>query len=259
MRYGLTYRDRLRALSVWLEEEWDRLVAALASWQAVEHHDDGTHAAVTADSLTVGTLTGTDATLSTLTATTGTIGTATVTSGTVTTLSAGHLTLSETEWEDLRFPAVGINPPGAGSDPTRDNTDGRLIFANGADKIIAIQAQLPHGWKEGTAIVPHVHWSPVVAASGNVRWKLEWKIANINETFPGSWGSETISAPSSGVADRHEYDSFSAISMTGKTYSCMIMFLLTRLASSDAADTYEQNVKLLEFDLHYQHYRFGSS
>lgn len=48
-----------------------------------------------------------------------------------------------TFWEDLRFPAAGINPPGAVADPTRDTTDGRLVFSASADNIMAIQAQMP--------------------------------------------------------------------------------------------------------------------
>jgi hypothetical protein len=43
--------------------------------------------------------------------------------------------LKAPQWEDLRFSAVGINPPGAGTDPTRDTTDGRLIFAAAATNI----------------------------------------------------------------------------------------------------------------------------
>lgn len=168
--------------------------------------------------------------------------------------------ITDTEqWEDLRFPAVGINPPGAPSDATRDASDGRLVFSGTIDNVIAVQAQLPHGWTEGSSIIPHLHWSPTTSAAGNVRWRLQWKIANRGDAFPGSWSTETITTATSETAEMHEMDNFSSISMTGKTISCMILFLLTRLAGSDTLDTYAASVKLAEFDIHYLHTRFGAT
>ena len=54
-------------------------------------------------------------------------------------------------WEDLRFPASGINPLGAASDPSRSNVTGMLEFSGTADNLIAGAAQMPHGWLEGSA------------------------------------------------------------------------------------------------------------
>ena len=60
---------------------------------------------------------------------------------------------SGTRWDDLRFPAQGINPAGAASPPTVDDTTfpGTLLFATNATNVIAGVAQLPHAWKRGTA------------------------------------------------------------------------------------------------------------
>ena len=55
-------------------------------------------------------------------------------------------------WDDLTFPATAINPPGAASDPGRETTTGLLLFDAAGVELIYCLAQMPHKWKEGTAI-----------------------------------------------------------------------------------------------------------
>jgi hypothetical protein len=159
-------------------------------------------------------------------------------------------------WEDLRFPVTAINPPGAASDPTRDNTDGRLVFSASADNIIAIAAQLPHSWEPGSTIEPHLHWTPTASGTGNVVWKLQYKVSNIGETFPPSYTEDTIIAPVSGI-NYHQISGFDGIDMTDKRISCMILLLLSRVGTSED-DSYASTVKLNEFDIHYKINSIGS-
>ena len=161
-------------------------------------------------------------------------------------------------WEDLRFPAAGINPPGAASDPGRDTTDGRLSFSASATNVIAIQAQMPHAWKEGSVIVPHLHWSPTNTHGGSVYWRMEYKVANVGETFPGSFTPVNILAAGAGVSDAHQLASFGDIAMTGKRVSCMLLILLSRIGG-EGTDDYNAACKLNEFDIHYQVDGFGST
>ena len=67
------------------------------------------------------------------------------------------LTLNDTVWDDLRFPANAINPPGAAADPIRNTSTGMLEFSGSADNVIAGIAQMPHAWRAGTSIRPHLH------------------------------------------------------------------------------------------------------
>lgn len=53
MKIGLHWRERIRAIAVELEDEFDRLIAPLQAWSTKEHRSDGTHGAVTATSLIV--------------------------------------------------------------------------------------------------------------------------------------------------------------------------------------------------------------
>lgn len=61
-------------------------------------------------------------------------------------------------WDDLRFPAQGINPAGAANAPTIDDVltsfPGTLLFAGNAENVIVGIAQMPHAWAKGTSIRP---------------------------------------------------------------------------------------------------------
>ena len=168
----------------------------------------------------------------------------------------GNFRLTNTVWDDLRFPAVGIDPPGAVSDPSRDTTDGRLVFSASAVNTIAIQAQLPHAWKEGSAIRPHLHWSAEDANAGNVVWEMKYKIASVGEAFPALWTTLTVTDAADG-ADIHQIVGFAEIAMTGKTLSAMMLILISRLGNA-VADTYAGTAKLNEFDIHYEIDSLGS-
>lgn len=71
MNIGFHFREALRSLSIWLEEELDRLIAGVQAWSKVEHNDDGTHSDVTATSVTTTTLTATTGTVTAFTGTSG--------------------------------------------------------------------------------------------------------------------------------------------------------------------------------------------
>lgn len=72
-----------------------------------------------------------------------------------------RLTGSAIVWEDLKFPASSINPPGGIGGAAVDTADtpfvGTLLFDSIATEICVGQAQMPHAWKEGSFLSPHVH------------------------------------------------------------------------------------------------------
>jgi len=162
-------------------------------------------------------------------------------------------------WDDLRFPAVGLNPPGTVSDPAINAELGTLTFSASATNVIAGLAQMPHSWKEGSEIRPHVHW--IQPAVGDVVWQLQYRLLPaVNGAFPSAWTTVTSStavATYPGSGDWVQITSFPAIDMTGFTLSAMVLFRVARLGG-DAADTLAADVDLLEFDIHYQQDAGGS-
>lgn len=106
--------------------------------------------------------------------------------------------------------------------------------------------------------MPHVHWSPTSTHTGNVLWRMEYKIADVGGIFPGSFTPLDVLDAGDGTADTHQLASFAEIAMTGKTVSCMMLILLSRIGN-DGTDTYTGTAKLDEFDIHFQVDGFGSN
>jgi hypothetical protein len=160
-------------------------------------------------------------------------------------------------WHDLRFPVQGINPPGAVSDPDRDTTDGTFLFDAGGTEVLAGVAQMPHEWKIGTLVYPHVHWSPTDGNGGNVYWRFEYDIANENDSFAGSYTTMNIQDASGEDANKNQEANFAPIDMSSYGLSCLIKWKLSRIGG-DVLDTYAADAKLYEFDMHYCSDSFGS-
>lgn len=154
-------------------------------------------------------------------------------------------------WEDLRFPASTLGLP-ASNAPTFDDDYIGWSFANGSDaRHIQCVVQIPHSWKRGTPIRPHVHFTVPSTNTGTVIFKFDYVIANINGTYNfASWstlGNATYTLAASGQY-KHLILSLGEIAMTGYRESCV---LLTRLYAMRSTDTYADAVILNEFDIHY--------
>jgi hypothetical protein len=161
-------------------------------------------------------------------------------------------------WDDLRFPATAINPPGAESDPDWDTDKGGWLFDDSGTEVLYLIAQLPHSWFEGSDIAPHLHWEKTTSATGNVLWRLEYQWCPIGEARESEETlNASVPAVSSDVADTHQLTSFGHVSATGKQISDMLVMKLSRIGG-DELDTYAADARLLEFDIHYQNDSLGS-
>lgn len=168
-----------------------------------------------------------------------------------------------TSFEDLMFPATGINPSGDPAAPVLDNNNGWLQFDPTIQQVVAIQVQLPHRWKEGSPIFPHIHWSKSDYTSGNVVWLLEYKWIPIGENMDSNWSVLKISTPSPDTPDtntarKHLISSFPQIDTTNKQISDMLITKVSRLAT-DIEDTYASTALMFQFDIHYEIDSFGSN
>lgn len=120
--------------------------------------------------------------------------------------------------------------------------------------------QLPHTWKEGDAIHPHVHFSPWTTGTGNVQFILEYYQANVNEQFPASPSTHTMIY---NVASNKQWYHLIAdnatdtgITMTGKTVSNILYCRLYR--DNTVASNLAARVTLLGVDYHYVKDSLGS-
>jgi hypothetical protein len=166
------------------------------------------------------------------------------------------------DWTDLRFPAQGVNPAGTASPPTvvTSLTDltGMLSFSGSAENIIAGVAQMPHEWKRGSAIKPHIHWTKPTGSADAVTWNFYYRIAGNPGDTAGAWSAAQAAVTTIGDQEtslEHLLTTFPDIDLTGYLESVCILWRLHRLGNTDA----EANaVVLYELDFHYQSDKAGT-
>ena len=163
---------------------------------------------------------------------------------------------TKVRWDDMRAPASLINPAGSIAPPSISTGDGSLVFSKG--KAISIWFQLPHSWREGSNIVPHIHWTKTTTEAGYPNFKIKYKWGNVGDVIPAfsSLISGTLEVSDSNTIDKQALISFGEIPSIGKKISSMICIYLERV--NDASDTYAGDIKLYELDIHYQVDAFGS-
>ena len=167
-----------------------------------------------------------------------------------------------TTWDDLRFPPSAVKAV-VGKEAKFQAYKGSVVikFQNGADQSIAFVAQLPHDYKLGSDLKPHMHMTLPVAGSGagveNIKFDMTYSIANISDAFPAE-SSLTITADVQNVAaDLHGYVPLGTIDGSAiDDVSTIILCALTR--DVGVANAYDENIYLLEIDIHYQKDSLGS-
>jgi hypothetical protein len=172
-------------------------------------------------------------------------------------------------WDDIRVPAnVVVNVPGPLEPALLPfiNDGGISEGTYGLWFDILHQSffniQLPHSWKVGTPIYPHVHWSTDAGGGpGDVVWLLEWVDAAVLTPFPPVTTTMTSSFDSVTGPYFHELVGFpTPIIPTGLSH-----ILLGRIARAPSAagsppggPDYPGLITLLEIDFHFQSDDIGS-
>ena len=197
----------------------------------------------------------------------------TIVSGTATIMARMKVSLgpSGTAWDDLRV-ATSASSRGTLRAPdlvkVRDNGAASTGvwaygFDTGTEEEVHFEVQMPHAWKEGSDLHPHMHWTILTngGAGDVVHWGLEYTFADIGGLFPTTTIINTVSGDVVPVEDpkvayRHYMSEFSTtIPGTGKSLSSM---LLCRLFRDVANDDYGADAIALEFDIHYEIDAWGS-
>lgn len=179
-------------------------------------------------------------------------------------LEVGHLRLTDTSWDDLRFPASGVNLDSAATRYSFDKTNLGILFADNSrytDEQVSMIGQYPHHAKAERNIHPHIHWEQDSSTIPN--FLLAWRITN-NGAAPGAWTLSTINNHkftyvSGSIIQISEFDE---INMTGTTISCLLEFKLwndTANTSTEFAGAQAKAVLFKEFDVHYEIDSLGSN
>jgi hypothetical protein len=168
-------------------------------------------------------------------------------------------------YDDLRFPLTGRNIDVVSGRLDFDYYNGTVTFAANARfdlaETISFTVQLPHAWKQGTSVHPHIHWVQQGADVPN--WLVGYKIYKKGTTslaletdfsnhimLPHSSNVYTYS---SGVLE--QITSFGLIDMTGCTISDTLHMCLWRDSANTSgefagADPSAIVEHIREFDIH---------
>lgn len=136
-----------------------------------------------------------------------------------------------------------------------------FLFPNNVSKEVFFTIQLPHGYVNGTDIVPHIHWSAENHTStGTVRWGLEYAISTPAAVIPTTTTilldipvDTTVSGADRG---KQLMSNFAAITGTGMVDSSLIMCRLYRDVT--VGSNLGVGAFALSFDFHIQLENYGS-
>lgn len=173
-------------------------------------------------------------------------------------------------WEDIRIVPGAFQFPGV-ADPTLQSWQPGgagttyKVYKFSKDDEVHFTCQIPHNYKEGSDIKPHLHWTPGDRGNeedGNtVGWKIDYSWANFDAAFASS-ATVDLSDACSGIDDQHEKTDSGTITGTNKAISGILQIRLYR-SDTGADDTWvgataALSPAILEFDLHYEIDSFGS-
>lgn len=163
-----------------------------------------------------------------------------------------------TVWEDIRVPLERAKDRGA-KVPTfeqfKDNgagSTGVYAYNFGDTDELFLSVQMPHSWKEGSLIYPHIHLTPTSDATGkNTKLTLEYVWANHDEE---TFGNTTIINRDVALSTAYKHVLYDipdgGIVTTGQIVSSIMVCRIARNAAD--GDNFTGDVFFLEFDIHYQ-------
>jgi hypothetical protein len=167
-----------------------------------------------------------------------------------------------TRYDDLKVP---MNSTNAGSSNAPDwalfkkngTSQGVLLywFNKGYEEELYFVVQMPHAWKEGSDIYPHVHWvTKNDVGSYKVTWALEFTWSSVGQVFSDTTiltASDPIAPIGTVSAYEHAITSLGTISGAGKTLSSVLICGVYR-DGDGPNDSYPTDAGLIEIDFHYQ-------
>ena len=170
--------------------------------------------------------------------------------------ASGHVTLNgaATYWDDMLV-EMRESLKGTNAKPDWDATNLGLLFPqNDPSEYIMLNLQLPHRWKEGSTIFPHVHIHQ--AANQNPVFKLDYRWINFGESVPATWSTYIMDS----LATAYTSGTLSnilkgaGISGTGKTISSILQMKLYR-----DDNVYTGDLLATSFDIHIECDSLGSN
>jgi hypothetical protein len=161
-------------------------------------------------------------------------------------------------WQDINLGGTALGTGASAPDLINLDTTSISVYAfdgNVTSEMLSGSFELQHDYKEGTDLYPHLHFLPVNANAGTVKFFLEYYIREDNRVKLTATISATKATNS--IAWEELLLAFPAITGTSLKIGSQIFFRLYRVPT-DAADTYNSDVALATVGIHYQIDTLGS-
>ena len=164
--------------------------------------------------------------------------------------------MAGTVWDDARSSLTGLKTGASAPTFTQFKTNGAgstgvyaYAFSKSAVNELFGAVQLPHRYRPGTDIVPHVHWVQPTTAAGNVVFELEYVLREIDGVYATNTTVLSVTTAAPAAAFRHTLSNFAAISGETLRESAVILYRIARLGN-DGADTLDEDIFVTDFDFH---------
>lgn len=166
-----------------------------------------------------------------------------------------------TTWDDLRVEPV-VKGVAGGTTPSYDATgfDALLFLYTLPDvggKYLYFTAQMPHAWKEGSSVYPHIHFIPVGTNTGQVDFIIKCAWASPFSSTVYTTGVDYTASYNIAANSQYKHliaSNVTGITMTDKTLSSVGICRLDRSASDSNASA----VQILYIDIHHEVDGLGS-
>ena len=159
-----------------------------------------------------------------------------------------------TAFDDLLMPLVQ-GKQGALDKPAWDATNlGYLFPQNDATQMLYLNCQIPHRYKVGSTVFPHVHWDQ--SADQAPVFKIDYRWYSIGAERPAGWTTYTmdqLAVPYTSGTIHQISKGAAGIAGTGKGISSMLIMKLYR-----DDNVYTGNVLATSMDVHIEIDSFGS-
>jgi len=181
-----------------------------------------------------------------------------------------YLSDSATVWDDLVLPITIGRAGGVAPQFLRWGAGGLYVFKFDNNDEMHFCFQMPHRWKEGTIIYPHLHWcqdngtaSPGVGLSA-VRWNFEVSWAGLpNGLFKPSstltyWSTANVTGPNTQILQNFSASGINPLDF-GDGANTLSSVIVCRLYRGGTGDTYgATRVNGLSIDIHHEIDSLGS-
>jgi hypothetical protein len=185
-------------------------------------------------------------------------------SSTTQTLLQGEVVTVATAWDDIRVPvtslkAAGVKDPGFSMFMNNGGSIGVYCyqFDKASEEELFFTLQMPHSYKLGTDLHPHVHWgvNTVPAGGTTVRWGLEYTMTTISGTFSAP---VIVYTDATDPVTRYTHLLGEMTDINGSGLNSVSAMLLGRVFRDVANDNFDNDAALFEIDFHYQMDTLGS-